>query len=63
MQGLNDAPQIHEVREESRSADELAREADEGVHDPFDALEIFGESAAAQARRAHVLDRRRRPQS
>ena len=41
MAGLNDAPLIHEVRDETRSAEECAQESDEGVRDPFDALEIF----------------------
>jgi len=39
--GLNAAPQVHQVREEGRSIDECAREADPECRDPFDALEIF----------------------
>jgi metal-sulfur cluster biosynthetic enzyme len=41
MAGLNDSPLIHDVRDECRSADEIAVEGDEGVRDPFDALEVF----------------------
>lgn len=41
MSGLNASPDLFQVSEESRSAEDLKRESDPNVRDPMDALEVF----------------------
>ena len=39
--GLNSSPTLFSVSEETRAADDIAREADPDARDPLDSLEVF----------------------